>query len=218
MLPTIKIHFERWKWNEDYGVYVSTFGRIRDVRKNNVPIVIEKDGYCVAKTNPRAHVVNHNHGYASIHRLVMLTWRPNENAEKLTVDHLDHNKRNNELANLEWVTAAENCQRAARDYLPCILKATQTVMSECTAVSGKLTKKIEIEVMGDNLPIPKGEIMTSSTTDASIIMMSKALDEKCQNNQFSRSTFNQICRDIVSGKNSSGKKLYFGFEIRGIKA
>lgn len=32
--------------------------------------------------------------------------------EQLTVDHLDHNKRNNSVDNLEWVTRAENMRRA----------------------------------------------------------------------------------------------------------
>ena len=49
----------------------------------------------------------------SAHRLVLLTWKPIPNAEDLTVDHLDHNKRNNKLSNLEWVTQKENSSRAA---------------------------------------------------------------------------------------------------------
>jgi hypothetical protein len=217
MLPTIKIKFERWKWNEDYGVYVSTLGRIKDARKKLVPIVLDRGGYCMALTNPRKEVAQHCHGYARIHRLVLLTWRPVANVNELTVDHLDHNKRNNELSNLEWVTEKENQKRGAQDYLPAIVKAAQSVGANKNAVSGAAVKKIEIEIIGDHLPMRKGEVLTSSTTDASIIMMSKSLDEKCRNDQFSRSTFNQYCRDIVSGKNPSGKKLYFGFEIRGVK-
>ena len=37
--------------------------------------------------------------------------------DKLTVDHLDHNKRNNSVENLEWVTRAENMRRARADYI-----------------------------------------------------------------------------------------------------
>jgi hypothetical protein len=47
----------------------------------------------------------------------MLTWKPTPEAEKLTVDHLDHNKRNNALSNLEWVTKEENERRADADYV-----------------------------------------------------------------------------------------------------
>ena len=47
----------------------------------------------------------------------MLTWRPIPNAEELTVDHLNHNKRDNSLENLEWVTKEENLRRAAEDLI-----------------------------------------------------------------------------------------------------
>lgn len=47
----------------------------------------------------------------------MLTWKPTPEAEKLTVVHLDHSKRNNVVSNLEWVTETENKSRAHRDFL-----------------------------------------------------------------------------------------------------
>lgn len=47
----------------------------------------------------------------------METWRPISNFEEMTVDHLDHNKRNNDIRNLEWVTEKENHERAANDRL-----------------------------------------------------------------------------------------------------
>lgn len=48
------------------------------------------------------------------HRLLMNTFKPNADANILTIDHVDGNKRNNSLENLEWVTARENIRRAAR--------------------------------------------------------------------------------------------------------
>ena len=54
-------------------------------------------------------------GLKSAHRMVMMTWRPTRDMESLTVDHLDHNKRNNAVSNLEWVTKEENKRRAAAD-------------------------------------------------------------------------------------------------------
>ena len=47
----------------------------------------------------------------------MLTWRPIPDAEELTVDHLNHNKRDNSLDNLEWVTKEENWERAVNDFV-----------------------------------------------------------------------------------------------------
>lgn len=43
-----------------------------------------------------------------IHRLVMENFCPVENMENLEVNHLDEDKTNNCLNNLEWVTKTEN--------------------------------------------------------------------------------------------------------------
>ena len=95
ILPKLTFKWERWKFNSDYGVYVSTLGHFKDRYKRDIPVKIDKKGYVMIKTEQ---------GYRRAHRLVMLTWRPTDDAENLTVDHLNHNKRDNSLANLEWVT------------------------------------------------------------------------------------------------------------------
>lgn len=48
-----------------------------------------------------------------VHRLVLQTFNPVENMEELEVNHIDYNRSNNLLSNLEWVTPSENCQRKA---------------------------------------------------------------------------------------------------------
>ena len=108
ILPKLRLNIEKWKWNKEYRVYVSTLGHIKNEYKQNLPIKINPKGYCVVKTHC---------GYKLIHRLVLLTFKPVPNAEELTVDHLNHNKRNNTIDNLEWVTRKENLQRAKNDYL-----------------------------------------------------------------------------------------------------
>ena len=47
----------------------------------------------------------------------MLTWKPIPYAESLTIDHLNHNKRENTIYNLEWVTRKENLNRACNDLI-----------------------------------------------------------------------------------------------------
>ena len=111
IFPTISLRIERWKFNKDYGVYVSTLGNFKDRYKRNLPIKIDRDGYCRVYTECP-------HPWKAAHRLVMLTWKHIPDAENLTVDHLNHNKRDNSLANLEWVTEEENHKRANEDYLP----------------------------------------------------------------------------------------------------
>ena len=107
IFPSISFKIEKWKWNEEYRVYVSTLGHFKDEHKNNMPVKINsKTGYCMITTP---------YGIKTAHRLVMLTFRPIPNAESLTIDHLNHNKRCNELRNLEWVTLNENRERAKND-------------------------------------------------------------------------------------------------------
>lgn len=104
ILPRFFINCERWKWNNDLRVYVSTFGHVKDEHKRNIALKINSGGYFVARVNGKL---------ISVHRLVLLTWRPLPNdGEPMTVDHLDSNRRNNHLDNLEWVSRDENLRRA----------------------------------------------------------------------------------------------------------
>ena len=110
MFPTISLRIERWKFNKDYGVYVSTLGNFKDRHKRRLPIKVGFNGYCWVQTEA-------SNPWVLTHRLVMFTWKPIPDAERLTVDHLNHNKRDNSLNNLEWVTKEENIRRAKRDYI-----------------------------------------------------------------------------------------------------
>lgn len=108
ILPRFLFKVERWKWNPDYRIYVSNMGHFKNEHKQDLPIKInQKTGYC--------GVVVPNYGFRNVHRMVMLTWRPIPDAENLTIDHLDHNKRNNSVTNLEWVSKEENTTRALED-------------------------------------------------------------------------------------------------------
>lgn len=49
-----------------------------------------------------------------IHRLLCMAFKPRSDYRDLQVDHLDGNKLNNVLSNLEWVTTKENCERAGK--------------------------------------------------------------------------------------------------------
>ena len=53
----------------------------------------------------------------SVHRLIMENFCPVEGMEKLQVNHIDGNKKNNCLSNLEWTTCEENIHHAMANGL-----------------------------------------------------------------------------------------------------
>lgn len=81
--------------------YVSNLGRCKD----NGYIRKFKDG-----NNYISLTINNI--FFVLHRLILMTFCPNENAENLFVNHKDGNRRNNNLDNLEWSTPSENTQHA----------------------------------------------------------------------------------------------------------
>ena len=109
MLPKISIRFERWKWNSEHEVWVSTEGRMKDHYKRDLEYMLRK-GY--------PHFFSETHqSYQSVHRVVLKTFRPREDMDQLTVEHIDQNPRNPALRNLMWLTQQENTERGQRHQL-----------------------------------------------------------------------------------------------------
>lgn len=52
-----------------------------------------------------------------VHRLVMMAFKPVENMDNLEVNHIDGDKTNNCLSNLEWCTSSENQKHACNTGL-----------------------------------------------------------------------------------------------------
>jgi hypothetical protein len=100
--PQLHFGLEHWKYYMPLDIYVSSFGRIKD-KAGEIQKLTAKDNYLVYKNK-------------LVHRIVLQTFHPVPNYANLTVDHLDHNTRNNNLSNLEWVTREENTKRAKEDH------------------------------------------------------------------------------------------------------
>ena len=98
----VHIEFEKWKLNKEYNLYVSTLGRVKDSKKKIIEPMINSSGYFMIKANDKV---------ISVHSLVMLTFK-GQRQEGMTIDHLNSNRRDNRLKNLEYVTQEENLIRA----------------------------------------------------------------------------------------------------------
>ena len=116
---------EIWKDVEGYeGMYqVSSYGRVKSLAREVTDMfgtkmleekIVERSDNCqyymiaLSKNNVKEHT--------SIHRLVAKTFIPNPE-NKPCVNHIDGNKHNNRVENLEWVTYSENSQHAIRTGL-----------------------------------------------------------------------------------------------------
>ena len=74
---------------------------------------IDKDGYStISLKNDR-----NSYSHFGIHRLLMIAYCPIDNMEQMQVNHIDGNKQNNNLSNLEWVTCEENLLHARVNHL-----------------------------------------------------------------------------------------------------
>lgn len=65
-----------------------------------------------------------------LHRLVMMAFAPCDNMQNLEVNHIDGDKKNNNLYNLEWCTSSENQKHAFKIGLQKPRKGSQSNFSK----------------------------------------------------------------------------------------
>lgn len=101
---------EQWRQIDDTRYEISDKGRVRNSIKGNI-----------------LKGSKHNHGYRSvclridnkdsyklIHRLIASAFIPNNDSKKDCINHIDGDKLNNSISNLEWCTKAENNKHACQ--------------------------------------------------------------------------------------------------------
>lgn len=104
-MTQLKDHPEYWV-TKDGIIYsmINNAGNTRQAPRQLTPI-LGRDGYLWIGLK------GSNKRMKKIHRLIAETFIPNPDS-KPVVNHIDGNKQNNEVANLEWVTYSENTQHA----------------------------------------------------------------------------------------------------------
>lgn len=102
---------EIWKDVKDYeGLYqVSNLGRVYTFKRNKLMTPVKcRKGYLRIKLR-----VNNCAKSVAVHRLVAQAFIPNPE-NKPQVNHIDEDKTNNVVSNLEWVTNKENCNHGTK--------------------------------------------------------------------------------------------------------
>lgn len=114
---------EVWKDIKGYEGYyqISNFGNARSLDR-----WVNRNGTLIFVFGQMIKPINQSIGYLQIalnidgkvqkkyiHRLVMETFNPTDNPE-LEINHIDENKENNMITNLEWVTHKENINKISK--------------------------------------------------------------------------------------------------------
>lgn len=141
---------EIWKDVPGYEGYyqASNRGKVRSIDrtiidKNEIKIHrtgkvlsqnVNKDGYLFVELNKNA-----KRKLRTVHRIISETFIPNIK-NKPEVNHINGNKKNNAISNLEWVTSSENQIHAIEDRL-------QTIPIGEDSNSAKLTNNEVLEIV-----------------------------------------------------------------------
>lgn len=97
---------EEWKIYKDGHYLVSNFGKIKNSKTGHIlKGTVQKNGYLLV------HLRLQNNEMKLYHRVVAEVFIPNID-NKPEVNHIDGNKLNNRVDNLEWVTAKENIEHS----------------------------------------------------------------------------------------------------------
>ena len=109
-----------------------------------------------------------------VHRLVMMAFNPVENMDELEVNHIDGNKKNNKLENLEWCTASENQIHAFKTGLNKSRRGEESNFSKLT--NDDVKKVFELREKGF-LQREIAEIVGCTKSNISCILRGKSWKE-----------------------------------------
>ena len=119
---------EKWKVIEGFSKYlISNTGRVKNIVELRDLKFYNSKGYS------KIELVNDSNQDKKVfvHRLVAINFIPNP-SNKPQVNHIDGNKKNNRVENLEWCTQSENMKHAFKTGLSVSLKGEDAFNSKMT--------------------------------------------------------------------------------------
>lgn len=132
---------EKWsKVSEKPNYMISSSGRVRRCGSDRDHSVRDRDGYLSTDLYEGGERVTRR-----VHRLVAEAFIPNPDG-KPVVNHIDGNKHNNDVSNLEWVTSKENCRHAWENNL---VKPSYGMRGKSNPNAGRKSKPIRIVETGE---------------------------------------------------------------------
>ena len=150
---------EEWRDIEGYeGLYqISCLGRIKSLKCG-------KERILKLGSNPLGYSIvglykNGQQKFFTVHRIVAKTFISKSN-DKSEVNHIDGNKKNNKVNNLEWTTRSENIKHAIKNglfifkpYVPKAKKIEQLDLNNNLIKTWNSCKEIVEELEVDNTHI-----------------------------------------------------------------
>ena len=119
---------EKWKVIEGFSKYlISNTGRVKNIVELRDLKFYNSKGYS------KIELVNDSNQDKKVfvHRLVAINFIPNP-SNKPQVNHIDGDKKNNRVENLEWCTQSENMKHAFKTGLKVSLKGEDAFNSKMT--------------------------------------------------------------------------------------
>lgn len=121
------------------GYYVSKCGKVISFRTRGQSFKLSKNPkYLSFKTDKYGYYevllsINKKRYYKKVHQLVAETFLEKEFSEYV-VDHIDTNRKNNNLSNLRYLTVSENARRGRAGVKPAIAKKVEITLDGVTNI------------------------------------------------------------------------------------